>query len=123
MKITVYICLIFIFIGCSKSPVPKDILAVDKMQKVVYELMQVDEYLNSSVTEDTAVGIKMKRSIYYDQVFKSNSTNRKEFYTSYKYYQQHPDMQKILFDSLSAKTGRRKVLPVKIPPIKPLKVK
>lgn len=123
MKIAVCICLVFTFIGCSKSPVPKDILALDKMQKLVYELMQVDEYLNSFVTKDSAIGIKMRRSIYYDQVFKLNNTYRKEFYTSYKYYQQHPDMQKVLFDSLSAKTGRRKILPVKIPPIKPSKIK
>ena len=123
MKKAVNICLLSIFIGCSKSPVPKDILAVDKMQKVVYELMQVDQYLNNLVIKDSLADIKKKRSIYYEQVFKLNNTNRKEFYTSYKYYQQHPDMQKVLFDSISAKAGRRKILPVRIPPIKPSKIK
>ncbi|HLL43765.1 MAG TPA: DUF4296 domain-containing protein, partial [Segetibacter sp.] len=97
--------------------------AVDKMQKVVYDLMQVDEYLNNFVIKDSLADIKKKRSIYYEQVFNLNNTNRKEFYTSYKYYQQHPDIQKILFDSLLAKAGRRKILPVRIPPIKPSKIK
>lgn len=123
MKIAVYICLVFIFICCSKSPVPKDILGLNKMQKVVYELMQVDEYLNNFVVKDSSTDIKKKRSIYYEQVFKLNNTNRKEFYTSYKYYQQHPDMQKVLFDSLSAKADRRKILPGRVSPVKPAKIK
>jgi DNA-directed RNA polymerase len=123
MKKAAYICLLFIFIGCSSKPAPKDILSVDKMQKVVYDLMQVDQYLNNFVIKDSLADIKKKRSVYYEQVFKLNNTNRKEFYTSYKYYQQHPDMQKVLFDSISAKAGRGKILPVRIPPIKPSKIK
>jgi hypothetical protein len=123
MRKAAYICLSFIFIGCSKSPVPKDILTVDKMEKVVYDLMQVDEYLNSFAIKDSLDDIKKKRSIFYEQVFRLHNTNRKEFYTSYKYYQQHPDIQKILFDSLYENAGRRKTMPPRITPIKPGKIK
>jgi hypothetical protein len=37
-----------------------------------------------------------------------NNTNRKVFYASYKYYQQHPDIQKLLFDSLYENLNRKK---------------
>ncbi len=123
MRKVVYIGFTFIFIGCSLNSVPKEILSAQKMEKVVYDLMQVDEYLNNFVAKDSLVDIKKKRSIFYSQVFKLHNTNRKEFYTSYKYYQQHPDMQKVLFDSLYAKAGRRNTLPTRILPIKPVKVK
>ncbi|MEJ7683446.1 MAG: DUF4296 domain-containing protein [Segetibacter sp.] len=123
MRKAVYICLSFIFIGCSPNPVPKEILSPEKMEKVVYDLMQVDEYINNFVVKDSSVDIKKKRSIFYEQVFKLHNTNRKEFYTSYKYYQQHPDIQKVLFDSLYAKAGRRKTLPARTIPIKPFQVK
>ncbi|MDQ6814994.1 MAG: DUF4296 domain-containing protein [Bacteroidota bacterium] len=88
------------------------------MQKVVYDLIRVDEFINNFVLKDSTVNIKNKRSILYEQVFKVNNTTRKEFYTSYKYYQQHPDIQKGLFDSLYESLNRKKldtVIPAKSP--------
>ncbi len=123
MRKAIFISSVFIYFSCSQNPLPKDILAVDEMEKVVYDLMQADEYLNNFVIKDSSVDIKKKRSIFYAQIFKLHNTSRKEFYTSYKYYQQHPDLQKTLFDSLSAKAGRRKTLPARVIPAKPLKVK
>lgn len=120
MRKVVYLCLSVIFFACSHSDVPKGILASDKMEKVVYDLLKVDEYLNNFVIKDTTVNIKMKRSIFYEQVFALHNTNRKEFYTSYRYYQQHPDIQKKLFDSLIAIAGREKAESHRIPPVKPV---
>ncbi len=123
MRKAIYICLTVIFIGCSHSPVPGGILSPDKMEKVVYDLLKVDEYLNNFVAKDTTENIKMKRSILYEQVFKLHDTERKQFYTSYKYYQQHPDIQKTLFDSVSAKAGRGNAVLPHIVPIKARKEK
>ena len=97
-----------LFIACSSSPVPKGILPPERMQKVVYDLIRVDEFVNSFVVKDSTVDIKKKRSSLYEQVFKVNNTNRKEFYSSYRYYQQHPSIQKALFDSLHESLSRKK---------------
>ena len=70
------------------------------MEKVVYDLMQTDEFINSFLYKDTSLNIKKERSIFYEKIFKIHNTNRKEFYSSFRYYQQHPDLQKVLFDSL-----------------------
>lgn len=123
MRKVVYICLSLILLACSQRPVPKGVLASDKMEKVVYDILKVDEYLNNFALKDTTVSIKKKRSIFYEQVFKLHNTNRKEFYSSYKYYQQHPDIQKILFDSLLAKTSRAQVVPSHFVPLQPAKGK
>lgn len=123
MRKALFICLLNFFIGCSLNPVPAGILSSDKMEKVVYDLLQADEYINNFVARDSSVDIKKKRSIFYEQVFKLHGTNRKEFYTSFKYYQQHPDLQKVLFDSLYQNASRRGILPARILPIKPAKVK
>lgn len=116
MKIGIIILLGFLFFSCSSGSVPRGILPPEKMEKVVYDLMQIDEYLNTFVIKDSSVNIKEKRSIFYDQVFNLNNTSRKDFYSSYKYYQQHPDKQKILFDSLLAKGNRSKNENPTIPP-------
>ena len=123
MRRAAFICLLFVFTGCSRHPVPKGILAPDEMKKVVYDILKADEYVNNFISKDTAVNIKTKRSIVYEQVFALHNTNRKEFFTSYKYYQQHPDIQKALFDSLLATANREKSVIPSILPVKPVKLK
>ncbi|MDB5247930.1 MAG: hypothetical protein JWQ40_2324 [Segetibacter sp.] len=117
----IVLCLIagFVFIACSSSPVPKGILPPERMQKVVYDIMQVDEFMNNYVYKDTSIDLTKKRSILYKQVFKVHNTSRKEFYTSYKYYQQRPDIQKALFDSLYQWANRKKEDRV-VKPLKPV---
>lgn len=122
MSKTVFICLAFIFMGCSPNPLPKGILANNKMENIVYDLMQADEYLNNLLLKGSLADSKKKRSIFYEQIFKLHNTSRKEFYTSYRYYQQHPDIQKTLFDSLYAKAGRRKTSPARPIPVKQGKI-
>jgi hypothetical protein len=119
MKNGILICFSFILICCSNDALPKGILVADEMKKVVYDLLRVDEYLNNFVTKDTTVNVKMKRSIYYEQVFRSHNTSRKQFYTSFRYYQQHPDIQKNLFDSLLATANREREPPYRAKPLKP----
>jgi hypothetical protein len=109
MRKVVIVSLLFISIGCTSSPVPKNIIPPERMQKMVYDLIRIDEFVNNFVIKDSAVDIKKKRSMLYEQVFKVNKTSRKEFYLSYKYYQQHPDIQKGLYDSLYEKINRQKV--------------
>lgn len=94
--------------ACSSSPVPKGILPPQRMQKIVYDLIRIDEFINNFVVKDSTVDMKKKRSILYEQAFRVNNTTRKEFYSSYKYYQQHPSIQKALFDSLYEDLNRKK---------------
>jgi hypothetical protein len=100
MTRSVIVSILFVIIGCSSSPVPKGILPPERMQKVVYDLIRIDEFINNFAYKDSSTNIKNKRSTLYKEAFKVNNTNRKQFYLSYKYYQQHPDIQKRLFDTL-----------------------
>jgi len=120
MRKAIYICFTVILIACSNSSLPKGILTPDKMENIVYDLLKADEYLSNFVSKDTSVNIKKQRGIFYGKIFKLYDTNRKEFYTSYAYYQQHPDIQKTLFDSISAKAGRGNTVSPRILPIKPI---
>jgi len=123
MRKLIYLYLLFLFTACSQKPVPEGILAPAEMEKVVYDILKADEYINNFVSKDTTVNIKMKRSIIYEQVFKLHNTNRKDFFTSYKYYQEHPDIQKALFDSLLTTANREKAMPSHILPVKSFKEK
>ncbi len=121
MRQVICIVLFSIFSACSNDAVPEGILEPNQMEMVVYDLLKVDDYINNFAVKDTSINKKMKRSILYEQVFKLHDTNRKIFYTSYQYYQQHPDIQKTLFDSLFARSGKVKAEMPHIVPLKPLK--
>lgn len=103
----VIICLVFLMASCAGS-VPKGIVPIGKMQKVLSEIMQVEEFVNIFVIKDSTVNIKEKRSQLYEQTFKLNGITRKQFYSSLKYYQQDPSLQKTLFDSAYNELNRKK---------------
>jgi hypothetical protein len=79
------------------------------MQNIIYDLIRVDEFVNNYASRDSTINLSQKRSLLYEQTFKVHKVSRKEFYSSYKYYQQHPNVQKALFDSLNNYLSREKV--------------
>ena len=118
------VVLIFILamLACSKSPVPKGILRPEEMEKVVGDVIQVDEFINNFLLKDTLLDMKKRRTQLYEKVFLLHKTSRKEFYTSLKYYQAHPNIQKALFDSLSSHLNSVKLDTVKPESSKTIKV-
>ncbi len=120
MRIIACILSVFILIACSSGPVPKDIIPPDKMQGIVFDLIKADEFINSFAVKDTTVNIKIRRLTLYEQVFALHRTSKDEFFKSYKYYQQHPDKNKVLFDSLYAAANRKKIEAVEPKAVKPV---
>jgi hypothetical protein len=109
MKAVSFLLIVFILTACSSSPVPKGILPPTQMQEVVFDLIKADEFINNFAVKDTNINIRTKRISLYEQVFNIHKTNKQDFYKSYRYYQQHPDKNKILFDTLHSVANRKKI--------------
>jgi hypothetical protein len=110
MRIFSIIVFLIIFIGCSSNGIQKGILPLERMQFVLYDLIRVDEFINNYVIKDSTIDIKKKRSILYEQVFKVHKTSREQFFSSYRYYQRNPKLQKELFDSLQQVINRKNLV-------------
>lgn len=108
MRLASFFLSVFILVSCSSSPVPKGILSPNKMQEIVFDLIKADEFINGFAVKDSSVNIKTRRLFLYQQVFSINQISKDDFYKSYRYYQQHPDKNKVLFDSLFAVANRKK---------------
>lgn len=52
--------------------------------------------------------LKMKTRELLQQVFIIHGISRDEFYKSYRYYEENPDKNKILMDSVAAFAGRQR---------------
>lgn len=97
-----------LLISCSNIKVPPDIISPDQIQPIIFDLLKADEYLNNFILKDTLLKRDQEAIKLYDQVFQLHKTNATEFYKSYKYYQAHPDRNKMLMDSLNAMITRKR---------------
>lgn len=101
MRIYLFFLISILSAASCSSPVPKGIIAPENMYSTVKDIMMADEFINNNLMKDSGVNIKQRRSVLYAQVFELHHTNRNQFYKSFTYYQQHPKLLKLVFDSLA----------------------
>ena len=105
-------CLIFVLLagaGCAdKEHVPSGILSLNKMQTVMWDMIQADQYAALSVAKDSSAHIntKVETLKLYEEVFRLHEVSREEFRKSYQYYLDHPELNQRLFDSLMSQGTR-----------------
>src|SRR5215211_7034850 len=96
-----------LFFSCTqKNAVPKDILQPDKMEKIVLGMMEADELI-ARKTADSSVNDSFSRTVLYNAVFTQHKTSKKEFQKSFTYYESHPQLLKIVLDSIHSITTKK----------------
>lgn len=108
-------------VGCSdKDHIPSGVLSREKMQEVLWDMIQADQY-SSFMTKDSAhVNLKEERLRLYEQVFALHGVSREQFRKSYDYYMARPDLTQSLFDSLQSKGNRVRNDAYSRPPVGPV---
>ena len=100
----------FLLASCGgRGRVPAGIISTAAMETIIWQLIQADEYVTTVVAKDTARKSNPERMLRYQQVFELNKTSEAEFKKSYQFYMEHPDITKVMFDSIIAKAGRHRV--------------
>jgi hypothetical protein len=110
--------------GCSnKDKVPSGIIPPARMQYILWDMIQADQYANMYLTKDS-VGVRSKQQTLtlYAQVFQMHKISREDFQKSFQYYIDRPDLSRSLLDSV-LKLGNRDratftAMPAKTPPAK-----
>lgn len=109
MKCLFFLPILFLFLSCgNKSRDRADLISTPVMTRVLWDMIQVDEFATANILKDTTKNIKIERIKLYQQVFKLHQVSEKEFAFSFKYYTGRPDLMKLMFDSLSAKSDRER---------------
>ena len=110
MKSTFIALLSLCIIGCTDtSKIPKDVLPKNKMEVVLWDILQAERFSSLFLIKDSAsLNVEMEKLKLYDQVFAIHKVSKDDFIKSYKYYLSRPDMSKVIFDSISAKAERKK---------------
>ncbi|HEY4286251.1 MAG TPA: DUF4296 domain-containing protein [Puia sp.] len=94
--------------SCSdKNSVPAGVLPHEKMEAVMWDVIQSEQYSATYLAKDSAhVNLKLENLRLYDEVFRLHHVSREEFRKSYDYYMGRADLAQVLFDSLLAKGNR-----------------
>jgi len=100
--------LLFISAACNPGDkiIPKDILPVDTMKVIVWDLTQAGAY--ASYLKDTDTSIKKINTVYLAQALKLYKLSKQDFFKSFNFYQAHPVLNKVLFDSVYAYAQRQR---------------
>ena len=106
--------------ACGKNDKPKNLIPEVKMERVIWDMVQADEFITNFVLKDSAkVNVNAERYKLYEQVLSLHNITKQQFKNSYDYYASRPGESKVLFDSLSARANRRMQESYKPTPLKP----
>ncbi len=99
-----------VFFACSeKKEFPADIIKPEKMKLVMWDFVKADVFSEEFTKRehpgtDTLENVKMQQII-----FNKYKISKVEFYRSYEYYYNHPDLMSALLDSITASQNKIKV--------------
>ncbi len=100
--------LVWCVVSCTdKDKIPAGVLPKDKMEKVLWDMIQAERYRESFI-RDSSKNLKTETFKLYAQVFEIHQISKDEFIKSYKFYMSRPDIARIMFDSLATRANRRR---------------
>ena len=95
------IVLLFFYSCAKKTGVPKNILPPDKMEKVLMDLLKADDLI-SRKSADSMFNDSFSKEVIYTAIFTQHKINKEEFKKSFSYYESHPEILKIVLDSIQS---------------------
>lgn len=110
MRIVAGLLAMLLVVSCSdKDKVPSGIIPRDKMETVLWDMIQADQYSALYLLKDSArINVKTETQKLYEEVFRLHQISREDFRKSFQYYQEHPDLTRSVFDSLLARGNRQR---------------
>ena len=101
MKFFLFIILIISNFACIRdNKVPKDVIPQNQMRKIMWDLMRADAYVSDFVMKDSTRDKKTESAKLYEKIFDIHATSWEAFKKSLSFYQDRPDLFKVISDSL-----------------------
>lgn len=108
-RLPVFFTMILLTACSNRSSVPGDIIPMDSMTVIMKDIIIANEYAMIYIPKDSTKKDKiLANQELLDGVFKIHHITRESFENSYRFYESRPDMNKTIFDSLSAYANRHK---------------
>jgi len=106
--------LILLFTFSCKQSTPNEIIKPSKMQEILWDVFRADALSQQLVKADSAKSLEKESILLTKKVFVIHKITEQQFEKSYTYYTQHPDIMKIIMDSINAKQTRTSILAIPV---------
>lgn len=103
------VIVISLFSCGKKKAVPAGILEPKKMQLVFWDYIRADIFARDFVRKDSLKRDTIENVNLQNKIFDYYKISREDFYKSYKYYADHPDLMNALMDSMITKQNKLKL--------------
>lgn len=121
MKHIFFFILCFVVFSCrDKNRVPPEIIGQKEMQSVLWDVIRAQILSLEMAHKDSSINEIAHTKTLTKRVFEIHKITAAEFEKSYNWYTNHPDLMRIIFDSLSVRKQKendlqleRRVKPVK----------
>ena len=105
----IFLLLCFFTFSCKqKNSIPSSVLPAEEMEKILFEANMAEEFVNSYVMRDRSKNKETEIRKEYAKIFFMHGITEEQFKKSYDFYRSHPDIYKVLMDSLDAKSQRKR---------------
>jgi hypothetical protein len=108
IKIYCLLVLLCLFSCRREKPGKGGILSVNEMKKVMWDMVQVDDFASSFIKKDSTLDLTKETNLLYQKVFALHKIDSARFFKSFYFYKQHPADYKLLVDSLNALSIRER---------------
>jgi hypothetical protein len=107
--IAIWLYLFVLLFSCSNKQAPEGkMLSSDKMQAVMWDILQADAYTEFYLKKDSSKNSFLQNAALQKKIFSLHKVNKEDFYKSYDYYSSRSSDMRILLDSISAKAERQR---------------
>ena len=102
MKGLVVTILFFCMTSCAnKDTNLKGILSKEKMQAVMWDIIEADVFIEQFVKKDSSKNAAVENMQLQNKIFTLHKVSRSDFYMSYDYYVEHVNLMKEMLDSMT----------------------
>jgi hypothetical protein len=98
----------FILFSCSgKNKIPPEIIQQKEMQNILWDVIRAQALSAEMARKDSTINEVAETKILTQKVFEIHHTTSSAFDQSYSWYTGHPEMMRIIFDSMYIQNQRQ----------------
>jgi uncharacterized phosphosugar-binding protein len=104
----------FILLSCSgRNKVPAEIIQQKEMQHILWDVIRAQAYSQEMTRKDSTINEVAETKLLTRKVFEIHHITSSAFDQSYLWYTSHPEMMRIIFDSMNIQNQRQTEMKLK----------
>lgn len=103
----------FLFSCSGKNTVPPEIIRPKEMQDILWDVLRAQALAVEMAHKDSIIKEVAETKILTQKVFEIHHITSSDFDRSYSWYTGHPEMMRIIFDSINIQNQRQNELRMK----------